>query len=117
VEVTCFSEASDDHATLHFQIIRLHKQIYVWIGYNSSKLGHLYVATPTRPSNAIGVTSLIGGGAENTGSSIARRLALKTGLSIVLGCNIPKNHPMLEAKAEKMLAQKLIELRYAKPKP
>ncbi|KAK6160937.1 hypothetical protein DH2020_004318 [Rehmannia glutinosa] len=115
VQVTCFSQVSDD-VTLHFQIIRLHKQIYAWIGCNSAKFGHLYAAAPTRPSNTVGVTSLIGGASDNTGSGIARRLVLRTGLNIILACNIPKNSPMLEANAEKKLVQKLISLGYTKPK-
>ncbi|KAL7103757.1 hypothetical protein ACP275_08G199400 [Erythranthe tilingii] len=115
VQVTCFTEVSDN-STLHFQIIRLHKQIYAWIGYNSAKFGHLYAAASTRPNNTIGVTALIGGSSDNTGSGIARRLVLKTGLNIVLACNIPKNSPMLEANAEKILVQKLISLGYTKPK-
>ncbi|KAG8372820.1 hypothetical protein BUALT_Bualt12G0106800 [Buddleja alternifolia] len=114
-QITCFSEVSDD-VTLHFQIIRLHKQIYAWIGCNSSKIGHLYAAAATRPSNAVGVTCLIGGASDNTGSGIARRLVLKTGLNIILACNIPKNSPMLEVKAEKVLVQKLISLGYTKPR-
>ncbi|CAA2963685.1 proteasome assembly chaperone 4 [Olea europaea subsp. europaea] len=36
VQVTCFSEVSNE-VTLHFQIIRLQKQIYAWIGCNSAK--------------------------------------------------------------------------------
>ncbi|KAL3817954.1 hypothetical protein ACJIZ3_003859 [Penstemon smallii] len=115
VQVTCFSEFSDD-VTLHFQIIRLHKQIYAWIGCNSAKFGHLYAAAPTRPSNNVSVTSLIGGDSDNTGLGIARRLVLKTGLNIVLACNIPKNSPMLEAKAEKKLMEKLISLGYTMQK-
>uniref|UniRef100_F6HE29 Proteasome assembly chaperone 4 n=1 Tax=Vitis vinifera TaxID=29760 RepID=F6HE29_VITVI len=51
VQVTCFTEVSDD-VTLHFQIIRLHKQIYAWIGSNSAKLGHMYAAASTRPAEA-----------------------------------------------------------------
>ncbi|KAL3617154.1 hypothetical protein CASFOL_038901 [Castilleja foliolosa] len=115
-KITCFSQLSEDDITLHFQIIRLQKQIYAWVGCSSSKFGHLYAAAPTRPSNAVGVTCLIGGASDNTGSGIARRLALKTGLNIILACNIPKNSPMLEANAEKMLVQKLISLGYTKPK-
>ncbi|CAA0841951.1 Unknown protein [Striga hermonthica] len=112
-QITCFSQASGED-TFHFQIIRLHNQIYAWVGCNSAKFGHLYAAVPTRPSHTVGVTSLIGGASDNTGSGIARRLVLKTGLNIVLACNIPKNNPMLEANAEKMLMQKLISLGYTK---
>ncbi|KAK4562951.1 hypothetical protein RGQ29_005434 [Quercus rubra] len=64
----------------------------------------------------ISVTSILGGASANTGSGIARRLVLKTGLNIILACNIPKNSPMLEAEAEKMLVQKLIQLGYTRAK-
>lgn len=114
-KINCFSQVVDD-VVLHFQIVRLQKQIYAWIGCNSAKFGHLYAAAPTRPSNAISITSLIGGAADKAGSSIARRLVLKTGLNVVLACNIPKNSPMLEANAEKILMAKLINLGYVRLK-
>ncbi|KAJ0229308.1 hypothetical protein HA466_0317560 [Hirschfeldia incana] len=95
VKVSCFTEVHDD-VTLHFQIIRLAKQIY---------------------SNTISVTSVLGGTSDNTGSGIARRLVMKTGLNIIFASNIPKNNPLLEAKAEKMLIRKLIDLGYTMPTP
>ncbi|KAJ8424656.1 hypothetical protein Cgig2_003090 [Carnegiea gigantea] len=73
VEITCFTEVLED-ATVYFQIIRLNKQIYAWIGCNSAKLGPLYAAAPTRPNNTVSVTSIVGGTSDNTGSGIARRL-------------------------------------------
>ncbi|KAK3418156.1 hypothetical protein EUGRSUZ_H04110 [Eucalyptus grandis] len=76
IKITCFSEVVND-STLHFQIIRLEKQIYAWIGCNSSKLGRLYAAAPTRPANLVSVTSILGGASDNTGSGIARRLGNK----------------------------------------
>lgn len=115
LQINCFSQLIDD-VVFNIQIIRLQRQIYAWVGLNSAKFGHLYAAAPTRPSNQVSVTSLIGGSSDNTGSGIARRLALKTGLNVVLACNIPKNSPMLEANAEKILVQKLIKLGYTKPK-
>ncbi|RZC87036.1 hypothetical protein C5167_041966 [Papaver somniferum] len=51
-------------------------KIYTWIGCNSAKFGHLYAAAPTRPSNTMSVTSILGGASDNTGSSIARRLGI-----------------------------------------
>nr|ADE76933.1 unknown [Picea sitchensis] len=113
VQLTCFTEESHD-VTLHFQIISLTKQIYIWIGCNSAKLGHLYAGAATRPNNTASVTSLLGGGADSTGAGIARRLVLRTGLNIILACNIPKNSPMLEALAERLLIQKLNSLGYSK---
>ncbi|ONI27849.1 hypothetical protein PRUPE_1G108100 [Prunus persica] len=115
VQITCFTEVVND-TTFHFQIMRLPKQIYAWIGCNSAKLGHLYAAAPMRPNSTVGVTSILGGASDNTGSSIARRLVLKTGLNIILACNIPKNSPMIEADAEKLLVLKLISLGYTRPK-
>ncbi|CAK7326255.1 unnamed protein product [Dovyalis caffra] len=126
VEVTCFTEVLDD-VTLHLQIIHLGKQIYAWIGCNSGKLGHLYAAAPTRPflidfvvvrfallmyfkNNTASVTCVLGGNSDNTGTGIARRLVLKTGLNIMLASNVPKNSPLLEANAEKKLVEKLIHL-------
>ncbi|PRQ39586.1 putative proteasome assembly chaperone 4 [Rosa chinensis] len=115
VQITCFTELVHDSTTLHFQIIRLPKQIYVWIGCSSGKLGHLYAAAPTRPST-VSVTSILGGSSDNTGSGIARRLVSRTGLNIILACNIPKNNPMIELDAEKLLVQKLLNLGYIRPK-
>lgn len=115
VEVTCFTEVVDD-VTLHLQIIHLGKQIYAWIGCNSGKLGHLYAAASTRPNNTASVTCVLGGNSDNSGTGIARRLVLKTGLNIMLASNIPKNSPLLEANAEKKLVEKLIHLGYATPK-
>ncbi|XP_028790682.1 proteasome assembly chaperone 4-like [Neltuma alba] len=113
LQITCFSEVLND-VTFHFQIIRFPKQIYVWIGYNSAKFGHMYAAAPTRPNNMVSATSILGGASDNTGSGIARRLVLKTGVNIILACDIPKNNPMLEADAEKLLIQKIISLGYTK---
>ncbi|PON68425.1 Proteasome assembly chaperone [Parasponia andersonii] len=122
VPVTCFSDSVND-ITLHFQIIRLPRQIYVWIGCNYAKFGNLYAATPTSASttspmqrNGVSVSCVLGGVSDNTGSGLARRLVLKTGLHVILASNIPKNSPLLEAEAEKMLVQKLIKLGYTKPK-
>lgn len=106
LHVTCFTEELND-GLLHFQIINFQKQIYVWIGYNTAKFGHLYAAAPTRPNNSVSVTSLLGGGADNSGLGIARRLALKTGLNIVVACNLPKDDHVLEAGVERKLVEKL----------
>ncbi|GMH11802.1 hypothetical protein Nepgr_013643 [Nepenthes gracilis] len=116
VEITCFTDVLDD-ATLHFQIIRLHKQIYAWIGYKSAKLGHLFAAAPTRPDNTPSVTAILGGAPDNTGSGIARRLVLRTGLNVILACSLPKNNPLIEAEAGKKLVAKLINLGYAQSRP
>ncbi|XP_066360201.1 uncharacterized protein [Miscanthus floridulus] len=113
LQVTCFTEDIHD-VILHFQIVRFPKQIYVWVGCNTTKFGHLYAAATTRLDNRVSVTSVLGGTSDNTGSSMARRLVLKTGLNIVLACNIPKDSPMLEAAAERKLVEKLKGLGYVR---
>ncbi|GLJ42315.1 hypothetical protein SUGI_0876090 [Cryptomeria japonica] len=65
-------------------------------------------------NNTVSITSLLGGGADSTGAGIAHRLVLRTGLNIILACNIPKGSPMLEAHAERILIQKLNSLGYSK---
>ncbi|KAI3705553.1 hypothetical protein L1987_75792 [Smallanthus sonchifolius] len=114
--ITCFSDIFND-VPIHFQIIRFPKQIYAWIGCHTARFGSLYAAAPTRPNNIVSVTSLLGGTSDNTGSGIARRIVMKTGIPVTLACNIPKDSPMLEAQAEKKLIQKLISLGYTKSKP
>lgn len=115
MEITCFTDVLEE-TSVHFQIIHLNKQIYAWIGCNSAKLGALHAAAPTRPNNTVSVTSILGGTSDNTGFGIARRLVLRTGLNIILACNLPKSNPMLEIGAEKKLVEKLISLGYTKPR-
>ncbi|KAK1432228.1 hypothetical protein QVD17_09122 [Tagetes erecta] len=112
-KITCFSDIFND-IPIHFQIISFSKQIYAWIGCQTARFGCLYAAAPTRPNNVVSVTSLLGGNSDNTGSGIARRIVLKSGVPVTLACNIPKDSPMLEAHVEKKLIQKLIHLGYTK---
>ncbi|XP_024384832.1 uncharacterized protein [Physcomitrium patens] len=114
LEVTQFSDESND-STFHFQILRLTNQLYVWIGCNSARMGNLYAALPTRWDKTASVAALVGGGADSTGASMARRLSMRTGWSIVLASNIPSNAPVLEAFAEQRLFQELRSMGYIKP--
>ncbi|KAG9459918.1 hypothetical protein H6P81_004426 [Aristolochia fimbriata] len=111
VAISCFSEDLQV-ARLDFQIIRLQKQIYVWIGCSSGKFGSLYAALTTRPNNGPTVASLRGGSADSVGSTIAARIVKKTGLSVILACNLRPGNPKIEASAEKILMEKLKMLGY-----
>lgn len=112
-DLHCFSAEVQD-GILHFQILRLEQQLYIWVGCNSAKFGQLYASLPTPFDRTPSLATLIGGAADSAGASIARRLVLKTGWSIVLACNLPKNSPNLEAQAEKRLLQELKTLGYVK---
>ncbi|XP_039058881.1 uncharacterized protein LOC120202529 [Hibiscus syriacus] len=121
VQVTTFTELVDE-VPLHFQIIRLTNQVFNFFIYlilisRIYILGNLYAAAPTRPNNTVSVTSILGGASDKTASGITRRLVLKTGLNIVVACNIPKNNPMIEANAGKKLIEKLISMGYSRMKP
>ncbi|KAG0567223.1 hypothetical protein KC19_7G119800 [Ceratodon purpureus] len=113
LEMTQFSDESND-STFHFQILRLVDQLYVWIGCNSARMGNLFAALPTRWDKTASVAALVGGGAESTGASMARRLSMRTGWSIILSSNLPSNAPVLEAFAEQRLFQELRTLGYVK---
>ncbi|XP_022942813.1 uncharacterized protein LOC111447543 isoform X2 [Cucurbita moschata] len=109
VRVSCYSEAIND-VPVHFQIISLSKQIYVWIGCSSAKFGNLYAAAPTRPNNTFNRVR------DYLNFKRVDQDVLKTGLNIILASNIPKNSPMIEVAAEKMLVQKLASLGFIRPK-
>ncbi|KAK4844623.1 hypothetical protein QYF36_022402 [Acer negundo] len=79
VQVTCFTDLVND-VTFHFQIIRL---------ANQALLKHT-------TNNSMSVSSILGGVSANTGAGIAQRLVLKTGLNVIVVCNITKNSPMLK---------------------
>jgi len=113
LEMTQFSDESND-STFHFQILQLVDQLYIWIGCNSARMGNLYAALPTKWDKTGSVAALVGGGADSTGASMARRLSMRTGWSIILASNIPSNAPGLEAFAEQRLFQELKTMGYIK---
>ena len=47
LQTRCFSHATPE-ATLHFQIVDLGRQVYVWIGVGEPKLPNLYFAIQAR---------------------------------------------------------------------
>ncbi|XP_024545797.1 proteasome assembly chaperone 4-like [Selaginella moellendorffii] len=112
--LTCFSDEAHD-ASFHFQILCLDKQLYIWIGCNSARLGHLFASIPTPYDKMPSLSALIGGGGANSaGGGIARRLALRTGYSVVLAANLPSNAPSLEGFAERRVLKELQDLGYTR---
>eukprot|EP00897_Mesotaenium_endlicherianum_P001081 jgi/Mesen1/10974/ME000096S10549 len=105
-EANCFTEDALD-SKFYFQIVPLQRQLYVWVGCNTSSMGNVYAAVSTRFDAMPVVSPLIGGGADCPGASMARRLALRAGRSVVLACNMPAKSPTLEAYAERRLLQEL----------
>eukprot|EP00898_Chlorokybus_atmophyticus_P008935 jgi/Chlat1/9042/Chrsp94S08303 len=97
------SAGSSDGATVHFQILELDKQVFVWVGHGVPRLGNLHAATPTKFDRVPSVTTLFGGGANDPAATIAQRLSLKLGKPVLLSYNLPANTPLLQAFAEAQL--------------
>ena len=118
-------------ATLHFQIVRLIDQLYVWVGAGDAGgappvHGELSMAIKTRMSDTPTVTTLIGAGGLGTGGGggaagnvaltdcvsdqMAQRLAKRTGKCVVASCNIPSDMAALQVFAERTLLEKFKEL-------
>mmetsp|Transcript_675 Transcript_675/g.1558 ORF Transcript_675/g.1558 Transcript_675/m.1558 type:complete len:185 (-) Transcript_675:153-707(-) len=121
-------------AVLHFQIVRLHEQLYVWVGAGDTPAhGELSMAVKTRMSDTPSVTTLLGaggapassagggggGGAANAAgpslidsvsNGMAQRLAKRTGMCVVASCNLPHDLADLQVFAERTLLAKLKEL-------
>ncbi|KAG1671134.1 hypothetical protein FOA52_005386 [Chlamydomonas sp. UWO 241] len=102
------SEAME--ATLHFQILDLGRQYYIWISASGPKMANLYLAIQTPADPKPSVASLIPGPAGGAGESLAQRLALKAKKPVLVSCNLPSNTPMLQAIAERRLLQELAEM-------
>lgn len=115
-------------AVLHFQIVQLCEQLYVWVGAGGGAgggpapvHGEMSMAIKTRMSDTPTVTTLIGGGGGGGGgegvgmtdcvsNQMAHRLAKRTGKCVVASCNIPSDLAMLQVFAERTLLDKLKEL-------
>lgn len=117
-------------AHVHFQIVQLCDQLYVWVGAGNvgepPVHGELSMALKTRMSDTPAVTTLLaGGGGSNAGggggegaatasvsasNQMAQRLAKRTGKCVVASCNIPSELSTLQVFAEKTLMAKLKDL-------
>lgn len=62
-----FSDVFQD-TPVHFQIVQLARQLYIWVGVGTSNMDNLCVATPTRLVRLIGVllTVCVGRGGVET---------------------------------------------------
>jgi hypothetical protein len=45
-KLTAFSDEAHD-STFHFQILHLTDQLYIWVGCNTVRMGHMYAALAT----------------------------------------------------------------------
>lgn len=102
----CFSEAGPD-GVVHFQIVDLRRQLFVWVSVGSADLGNLCMATQTRMDNVPAVATLSHSSSNDAGNTLAQKLALRVRKPVLCSCQIPQAAPMLQAFAERRLFQEL----------
>eukprot|EP00803_Ostreobium_quekettii_P002480 evm.model.scf_859EXC.3 EVM.evm.TU.scf_859EXC.3 scf_859EXC:26891-27946(+) len=90
----CFSEELDG-ATVHFQVIDLGRQLYVWVSAAGPKLGNLY-ATGSPDAGMPPVSALIAGGPGCETEGMAQRLAARFDRPVVCSFNELPNAPHLQ---------------------
>ncbi|DBA66724.1 TPA: hypothetical protein ACH3X2_001873 [Trebouxia sp. C0005] len=69
----CFSEAGPD-GVVHFQIVDLRRQLFVWVSAGSTELGNLSMATQTRMDNVPAVASLNHSSSNDAANTLAQKL-------------------------------------------
>lgn len=65
LQQSCFSESGPDGA-VHFQIVNLGRQLYVWLSAGSTQLGNLSMATQTRMVRMVNASNDCGDNRSST---------------------------------------------------
>ena len=98
---------------LAFQVYHLEDQLYVYIGGKEGNLTQCAFGVRVRGGlggGGVATTTLIGSEAGARASSdSARRLAMKSGKSIVISVNMPEGCEELQGEAERVLVRYLRE--------
>jgi hypothetical protein len=120
-----FSERTPDgDAVLHYQLVDLGAQLYVWVGGGGGGLPsvpNLHFAIqqqqqqqqkrPAVAASPPAVAALLPDGAAGRGEAMSRRLAKRLGRPVLLSCAIPDAaDPLLHALAERRLLQELKDM-------
>ena len=98
---------------LAFQVYHLHDQLFAYIGGCDGRFSECAFGVKARSSlggGGVATTTLLGTEASARASSdAARRLALRSGKSIVMSVNMPAGAEELQGDAEKVLIRYLRE--------
>jgi len=107
----CFHETTPE-AVIHFQLINLGRQIYIWISVGSPKLDNLYFAIQSKVDPLPSVATIWPGASTAGGETqtLSQRLAKKLGVPVLCSCQLPTNTPILQVLAEKRLMQEFAAL-------
>jgi len=98
---------------LAFHVYHLHDQIFAYVGGEDGRFDECAFGVKARASaggGGVATTTLLGSEASARASSdAARRLALRSGKSIVMSINMPAGAEVLQGEAEKVLIRYLRE--------
>ena len=98
---------------LAFEVYHLHEQLFVYIGGSDGRFTECAFAAKARTSlggGGVAATTLLGTEASARASTdAARRLALRSGKSIVMSVNMPVGAEHLQVDAERVLIRYLRE--------
>lgn len=118
--VRTFSERTPDGAAvLHYQLVDLGAQLYVWVGGGGAGAPtvpnlHFAIQQQQRAGSAAAppaVAALLPDGAAGRGEALSRRLAKRLGRPVLLSSAIPgAADPLLHALAEQRLLQELKDM-------
>eukprot|EP00741_Cyanophora_paradoxa_P004070 tig00000767_g3952.t1 len=94
--------------SLHFQIAHLTDSFFVWVGTSPPKLQNLDVSFPIKFDSIPAATTLLAAnGHDDTGKSLAQRLAKRFDKPFFVSCNLPSDEPMLGGLVERALVTRL----------
>ncbi|XP_041375792.1 proteasome assembly chaperone 4-like [Gigantopelta aegis] len=80
--------------TVFFQVIKLNNSFHLFVG-NVPTLQNMAMSMNTKYENVPTVNHLFGNRTDSTSSSIAQKLAKKTGKQVFVSCNLEYNQTML----------------------
>lgn len=104
---------------VHFQILDLGRQLYVWVGTGSpaqaASMDNLAVALPALPGTQPAASSLVRGQGDQLAADLARKLVQKLGKPVALSWSLPGAAPVQAAWAQRELMQHLQNLGYVQP--
>mmetsp|Transcript_2359 Transcript_2359/g.4795 ORF Transcript_2359/g.4795 Transcript_2359/m.4795 type:complete len:138 (-) Transcript_2359:220-633(-) len=102
-----FTENAVD-TIIHFQVLELVDQLYVWIGAGGARMESLHTAMNTKYDNLPVVATHFG---DNTsdGAALAQRLSMRLGKVVSVSSSLPPGTPLMQAMAEKRLIEELTQ--------
>uniref|UniRef100_A0A131YA99 Putative proteasome assembly chaperone n=1 Tax=Ixodes ricinus TaxID=34613 RepID=A0A131YA99_IXORI len=75
-------------AVVHFLVLKMNKSFFLWIGSRRANLSNIAVAMKTAYDKVPTSTGLLGDPSDLTSTSLASKLASRTGCQVFVSCNL-----------------------------